>query len=137
LIPYLEDANLILTIEPNAPQYGADYLTKYQDSVELVDCINSNWIKTQIDTGCAIMVNDDPIDLYKLRKPSHIHLSSPNMAPVPSEFNFKPFLKVVLKNSYSKWLVIEMLSSLDKENREALGSAKWLIKVMREIQNED
>ena len=135
LIPHLENANLTLTLEPNAPQYGADFLTRYQDTIDIVKRINSSWIKTQIDTGCAIMVDDNPTELFRLYEPAHIHLSTPNLAPVPADSNFHPFLAEALRSNYREWLVIEMLCGLDKNGSEALNSAKWLVNEIKGLKH--
>ena len=135
LLPNLEEANLVLTLEPNAPQYGADFLIDYKEVVNLVNAIDSPWIKAQIDTGCALMVNDQPASIYKLLMQSHIHLSTPNLLPVPSSIDFKPFLETLYETNYQKWLVIEILGNSTEAPTQALYSAEWLASMIRSIEN--
>lgn len=109
LIPYLQESNVILTLEPNAPDYGADFLTHYEDVVFLSDALNSDWIKPQIDTGCAAMVGEDPIKLYKQRMPSHVHLSAPNLQPINVTPELISFMSGLDQLHYKNWVVLEML----------------------------
>ena len=126
LIPCLEENNIVLTLEPNAPNYGADYLTTYEDILKLVQVINSEKIKSQIDTGCLWMIDKSPEEAFKLLTPHHIHLSTPNLEQVPGNFNFSPLIKLVQNTNFAGWMVIEMLS-LGRNNLERVfSSIKWL-----------
>jgi sugar phosphate isomerase/epimerase len=134
LIPHLEEANLVLTLEPNAPQYGADFLTNYWEVVQLSEAINSPWIKPQIDTGCAAMLGERPDDLFREFNPRHIHLSAPNLAPVlPTKDNLS-FLQLLAKEKYKHWIVIEMLNTSQNGSKLALETAKWLVDEARYAQ---
>ena len=56
----LEENGVVLTMEPNAPGYGADFVTDYDSSVELCSRVGSAWVQPQVDTGCLSMAGDDP-----------------------------------------------------------------------------
>jgi len=135
LIPRLQENNLILTLEPNASKYGADYLVNYGEVVDLVNIINSPWIRPQIDTGCALLENDSLLDIYEEHIPSHIHLSAPDLLPIFSFSDFKPFLEVLNETNYQKWLVLEILGKTTEASKEALKSAEWLVMMVRGIEN--
>lgn len=109
LIPYLKEYEVILTIEPNAPDYGADYLTTYEDVLSLCDEISSKFIQPQIDTGCLWLVDRSPVDAFNLRAPHHIHLSTPYLEEVPGKYDFETFLDLACLENYAGWSVIEML----------------------------
>ena len=126
LIPLLEDNNIVLTLEPNAPQYGADFLIHYLDVVLLSDQIDSPWIKPQIDTGCLIMVDEDPTRSAEFRLPAHVHVSVPELGLPPSGIDFVPFFSTLRKLEYGKWIVLEMISNKPGEISDAIESARWL-----------
>jgi len=126
LIPILEDNNIVLTLEPNAPQYGADFLIHYLDAVLLSDQIDSPWIKPQIDTGCLIMVDEDPKGSAEFRLPAHVHVSVPELGLPPSDFDFVPFFSTLRRLEYDKWIVLEMLSKKPGEISDATEAARWL-----------
>ena len=128
LVPVLEDNNVVLTLEPNAPGYGADYLLSYADVLNLVRKIDAPPIAPQIDTGCLWMINEDPTKAFKNCIPEHIHLSTPNLGIVPGDYEFSEFLNLVKESNYKGWLVIE---SLNNSVREVLQSINWLTSELR------
>jgi sugar phosphate isomerase/epimerase len=131
LAPCLAGNNVVLTLEPNAPAYGADFLVTYEEVVDLAQQINSPNIRPQIDTGCLWMVGVQPEDAYKLMTPQHIHLSTPFLGEVPGNHDFNELLNVVKSTNYKGWLVIEMLSTEGDNLIKALDSAKWLTSYIR------
>lgn len=134
LIPHLEEANLVLTLEPNAPQYGADFLTNYREVVQLSEAINSTWIKPQIDTGCAAMVGEKPEDLFREFTPRHIHLSAPHLGTIlPIKDNLS-LLQLLAKEKYQHWIVIEMLNASQNGLKLSLETAKWVVDEARTAQ---
>ena len=80
--PILRENNVVLTLEPNAPEYGADFLLDYREVMELKNLMNSDYIGAQIDTGCLWMVKADPSEAIEIGIPKHIHLSTPNLDKV-------------------------------------------------------
>lgn len=123
LIPSLEKNNLVMTLEPNAPEYGCDFLLTYEEVRNLTSLINSDWVKPQIDTGCLWMVREDPSSAFHSEMPHHVHLSNPNLQDVPGDSNFDNFLSLIRASEYKGWLVIE---SLGETIEKALHAAKWL-----------
>lgn len=132
LIPILEENNLVLTLEPNAPDYGADYLTSYKEVTRLCKSIGSNRIRPQIDTGCMTLVDEDICDSLDLQIPAHIHISVPNLMKVPGNYEFSKFLNSICTYGYNGWLVIEMLSKTDDGTKDALDSLNWLVREIEE-----
>lgn len=133
LIPDLIENNIKLTLEPNAIAYGADFLTNYEQVVDLSLEINSPWILPQIDTGCMWMSKDDVEASFSSHQPGHIHLSLPNLEVFPATIDFRPFLNQVKHSEYSSWLVIEMLNkSGDLEN--VLSAAEKLHSLIKELE---
>ena len=123
LIPCLEQNSIVLTLEPNAPNYGADYLTTYEDTLRLSQRINSENIRPQIDTGCLWMVGEEPIKAFEILIPHHIHISTPNLGDVPGNWDFDGLFEKIKASDYSGWLVIEKLSN---SIADSLSSGRWL-----------
>ena len=135
LNPCLKENNIILTLEHNAPDYGADYLTTYEDVVNLSQRINSANIKPQIDTGCLWMVGSSPENAYELTKPHHIHLSVPNLEIVPGSYKFDRLMRQVKETSYKNWLVIEMLAAGSEPLSQVLSAIRWLVNYEKNLAN--
>jgi D-psicose/D-tagatose/L-ribulose 3-epimerase len=128
IIPSLERNNVVLTLEPNAPAYGADYLVDYASVVSLAQIIGSPQIAPQIDTGCMWMVGEDLVSSFKNFTPHHIHLSTPHLKEVPGAHDFGDFLQIIEYEEYCGWVVIESLGS---STEDAIFSADWLFRRMR------
>lgn len=127
LLPELEAAGVVLTLEPNAPAYGADYLTTYPAVVRLADLIGSPYVQPQIDTGCLAMVGEDVAADVGYRQPRHVHISSPRLAPVPGEADHRPLADGLRAAGYDHWVVLEMLADPAAPRDTVLGCARWLV----------
>jgi sugar phosphate isomerase/epimerase len=108
LEPVLAREGVVLTLEPNAPQYGADYLTTYDDCVRLADLVGSPWIAPQIDTGCLRMVDADIPAAIRTRTPAHVHVSAPNLGPVPADVDHRAISAELNAAGYDGWVTLEM-----------------------------
>jgi len=126
LIPELTDNEVILTLEPNAPVYGADYLTHYADILYLTDLIASQWVQPQIDTGCLSMVHENSADAARIRTPAHVHISAPHLAPPPIVSDHESLKDELTSASYAGWIVLEMLSTPTQPVESAVSAARWL-----------
>jgi sugar phosphate isomerase/epimerase len=127
LIPSLSEYRMVLTLEPNAPQYGADYLITYEDAIRLSRRIDSESIRPQVDTGCLWMIDKSPVQACELFTPHHIHLSTPDLGPFPGSYDFDPLFDVLRKSEYSGWMVIEMLHREDISLEDLESSINWLV----------
>lgn len=126
LEPDLAAGGVVLTLEPNAPAYGADYLTRYADVVRLSDLVGSDWIRPQIDTGCLAMVDDDAAAAALSRTPGHVHISAPDLAPPPGGLDHDRLATALRDTGYEGWVVLEMLPA-GEDPRPAAGAAMdWL-----------
>lgn len=126
LLPVLGDCGVVLSLEPNAPAYGADYLTHYAEIVALSELIASPWIQPQVDTGCLTMVHDDPAQAVWTQIPSHVHISTPNLLPPPGSVDHIALQKALVANRYDGWVVLEMLRATTDPLEAAVQSARWL-----------
>jgi D-psicose/D-tagatose/L-ribulose 3-epimerase len=125
-IPVLAEYGVVLTLEPNAPDYGADFLTTYKQVVEICDTVDSKWVKPQIDTGCMYLVDDDVVEATAMRTPSHVHVSMPELTPPPGRIEHERLRDVLQTSTYNGWLVLEMMAS-ERDSLEAtIQATKWL-----------
>ena len=127
LLPVLEDCGIVLTLEPNAPAYGADYLIHYAETVTLSDLVASPWVQPQVDTGCLFMVNDAPEHALRERRPAHLHISTPNLMPPPGSLDHVALRNALETTGYDGWIVLEMLQATTKPLQTAIESARWLV----------
>lgn len=126
LLPVLADCGVVLTLEPNAPAYGADYLTHYANTIALSDLIDSPWVQPQVDTGCLTMVHEDPAQAVQTRIPTHVHISTPNLQPPPGSVDHNAMKEALVNNAYGGWVVLEMLPTTPNPLEVAIEAAQWL-----------
>jgi sugar phosphate isomerase/epimerase len=126
LLPVLADSGVILTLEPNAPAYGADYLVTYAEVVELAARIGSPWVRPQVDTGCLAMVDDDWVDAVALEAPAHVHVSAPRLVPPPAGLDHRALAARLRSDRYAGWVVLEMLPVADSPQEALAATLQWM-----------
>lgn len=137
LEPVLSASGVTLTLEPNAPGYGADYLTRYSDVVTLSDTIDSSWVQPQVDTGCLTMVGEDPAHAIRTRTPAHVHISVPDLLPPPGPVDHAEVVRALAKTGYDGWIVLEMLPTPTEPLDTALAAARWLARTYSSLRPDD
>lgn len=65
--------DVIICIEPNAKQYGCNFIVNIEEALTIINKINHPNVLLNYDTGNAIMMND----FYKPKKIGHIQISAP------------------------------------------------------------
>lgn len=124
----LASTGVALSMEPNPPGYGADFLTTYEEVVALVDAVDSPWIQPQIDTGCLLMADRDPVKAVALRMPAHVHLSAPGLGDLPGSGTCHDPLRDVLEaGGYDGWLTVEILRDRISGDDDVIKSARWAV----------
>jgi len=123
LTPVFAESGVVLTLEPNAPVYGADYLTDYPDCVVLADMVGSGNVGVQIDTGCLYLVDSDPVAALNLREPDHVHISAPQLDPLPGPVDHAAFSTALVESGYDGWITMEMKRT---DEDVLLSCIEWL-----------
>jgi D-psicose/D-tagatose/L-ribulose 3-epimerase len=126
LVPTLTEYRVRLAIEPNAPDYGADYILNYADSVFVADMISSPWIGTNLDTGCLTMVGEDIPNAVRLRMPTHVHVSAPHLTSPPGLINHLEICSTLFEIDFDGWAVLEMLPVEPDPVSALLETSRWL-----------
>lgn len=107
------ERGLIFCLEPNAPGYGCDFLTKLDEAADMVAALDHEGIGLIVDTGNMAMVGDTPETAARYAHLArHLHLSRPNLAPVDEGDDFPgQVLAALLDTGYSGDVTIEMRRS--------------------------
>lgn len=110
-----EDAskrNLVVCLEPNPVQYGANFMVSNLETASVVRAVNHPAIQMQYDTGSA-QITGETSELEFLETADiigHIHISEPNMKPIGTgETNHEHFRSLFLKFWPDRLITIEML----------------------------
>jgi D-psicose/D-tagatose/L-ribulose 3-epimerase len=130
LIPSLAASNVVLTLEPNPSEYGADWLNTYADCVQLTEKINSFWIDAQIDVGCMNLSNEDVLEAIHNHTPRHVHFSVPGLGAIPGTIDFTPIVEALNELDYIGWVTLEMLNSKELTYEMVMHSVKEIVSII-------
>ena len=121
----LEANQVVLSIEPNAREYGADWVTTYEEAVDFVSISSSPWIQPQIDTGSMHMSGEDFIGAFKSFMPCHIHVSEPNLHLPPLAVDHEGFSAAISASEYRGWIALETLYQTGVSLESASRTLNW------------
>lgn len=107
----LQRYELTLTLEPNAPLYGADFITTYEEAVAIVHAVSSPYIATQLDTGNLCLSGENLVGAFRRHTPRHIHLSAPDLRPPSPGREIAEFMRCLHQSDYAGWVTLEALGS--------------------------
>jgi sugar phosphate isomerase/epimerase len=107
-----EAAGTAVVLEANPPEYGADFVTRAADAVELVSAVNHPGFRLHLDTGCMTLSNDPIRESFDAGFPwlRHFHVSEPNLDP-PGTFgrvDHPAFAAELRHRGYTHWVSLEM-----------------------------
>lgn len=104
---------MFFCIEPNAFEYGCDFITNTQEGIEFVQMVDHPHIGLNLDVGIMTM-NAEPYAeaiTQALRYTHHIHISEPFLKQIGmGGANHQVVAAVLRRVNYSKWVSIEMKS---------------------------
>ena len=104
--------DVVICLEPNAPQYDCDFITSAKEGDSLVRTVDSAGFGLHLDTACMTLAGDDieasiktSIDILK-----HFHVSSPMLDQVEErdDVNHRSAANALNENNYSGYVSIEM-----------------------------
>jgi sugar phosphate isomerase/epimerase len=102
------DHGVVLCIEPNARQYGCDFVTTAAEGHQLVDGIRSPGFGLHLDAGCMTMAGDPAANVAKY-PPRHFHISAPKLGPVvPEAADYQAFATSLRQIPHEHFVSIEM-----------------------------
>ena len=102
---------LILCVEPNPPQYGANFITDWREALALVKAVDTAGFGLHLDTGCIHMNGDDPAEAVRESRDAicHFHVSEPLLADFSSpEVDHQSAAQSLCDIDYQGWISIEM-----------------------------
>ena len=107
-----ENSGTCIAMEANPPEYGADFVTRSSEAIDLVETVNRSGFRLHLDTGCMTLAND-PIGATfdrGLALMKHFHVSEPNLDPPGSSgrVDHEAFALELQRKGYSGWVSLEM-----------------------------
>jgi D-psicose/D-tagatose/L-ribulose 3-epimerase len=111
--------NLKFCIEPNAKDYGCDFVTNITEAVDLVKKVNNPGFGLHVDAGVMTMNGENYEEVLDLAFPymEHFHISEPFLNHIcDSKTDHRRLGRYLKSRGYDKWVSIEMKSGLKDTN---------------------
>ena len=102
---------VVVVLEANPTEYGADFVTTAAEAVELVRAVDHPGFQLNLDSACMEMAGDNPGVVIPTVGPllKHFHASEPNLAPLgQGSVDHSRFASALSGARYKGWISIEM-----------------------------
>lgn len=130
-------AGVTLVLEPVPEAYGSDFLTSWQDTLEMVRAVAHPGLRLHLDTGCVLLGGGDIAEAIQVgaAELAHFHIAEPKLGgftqPVAHHVDAAAALCAI---GYERWLSIEMLEQGGSDAEEqALQALKFARSVYANI----
>lgn len=122
-------------IEPNAKEYGCDFITNTDEAIQLVKDVDSRGFRLHIDSAVIAMNSENIEESLGKALPftEHFHISEPFLELITTnKTNHQEFSRILKKLSYDKWVSIEMKNNVLSSNVEAVNrSLKFVSEIYK------
>lgn len=125
-----QEAGVLICLEPNPPEYGANFMTTAAETAQVVRMIDHPAIRMQFDTGALTMTREDAAGILASDGflVGHIHASEPGLVPLGDGSADHPTMAGLLSEALPSHIVtIEMVATEDEPHlvsiKRAIGIA--------------
>jgi sugar phosphate isomerase/epimerase len=79
-----QEHGVIVCLEPNPTQYGANFMTSSKETAQVVAAISHKAIRMQFDTGALTINRESPEEVLESNAAliGHVHASEPDLVPL-------------------------------------------------------
>lgn len=126
------DSGVVICLEPNPTQYGANFMTTAAEASHVVEQTNHPNIKLQIDSGAMAINNENAKSILETQMHSvgHVHLSEPDLLPIGDGYcDHAEFRAALNKYGHTDQIVcIEMLATDNEPSLLAISRALQFVR---------
>ncbi|MFO0805258.1 MAG: sugar phosphate isomerase/epimerase family protein [Gemmataceae bacterium] len=121
-------AGTCIVMEANPPVYGADFVTRAADAIELVERVNHPGFRLHLDTGCMTLAGDSIADTFARGSKwmKHFHVSEPNLDPPGTSGKVDHATFASELRNYTGWISLEMREGQPFDFAVFTQSVRWL-----------
>lgn len=121
-----QEQGVIVCLEPNPTQYGANFMTTSEETAHVVAAVDHDAIRMQFDTG-ALTINEEHPETVLANAAGligHVHASEPNLVPLGDGRTDHHLMHQTLQAYLPRHVVsIEMVATKDEPHLDSIERA--------------
>ena len=99
----------VIGMEANPPIYNTNYVNDTLSALELIERVNSEGFKLNLDVGTMIQNEEQVAELNgKVKLINHVHISEPGLKPIEERRLHMELKELLEKEGYNRFVSIEM-----------------------------
>lgn len=126
-----EAAGTTVVLEANPPQYGADFIIRAAEAIDLVRAVNHPGFRLHLDTACMYLAGDAIRQTLDdgFADLGHFHVSEPNLAlpGISSRVDHEAFARELSRRGYDSVVSLEMREPANFSIDAIASAMRWLI----------
>lgn len=127
--------NVTICVEPNAEEYGCNFLTNTGEVVSFIENVNHSHLKVHLDTGVLVLNHEDVKSAFSKASNylQHIHVSAPYLGEItPHKHVYEELALLFKETKYSGNIIIEMKQQ-SQNSQENYSVVKLSISLIQSI----
>lgn len=106
---YAASKAIVVGMEANPPIYKTNFINDTISALVLIDQVNSEGFKLNLDLGTVIYNGEDILEIEgKVSQISHVHISEPGLKPIEQRKLHVDLKEILIKENYQGYVSIEM-----------------------------
>ena len=106
---YASKKGTVIGMEANPPLYNTNYINGTFSALELIEQVDSDGFKLNLDVGTMIVNDESVMDLKsKVKCINHVHISEPCLRPIEERTLHFELKDILLSEGYKGFISIEM-----------------------------
>lgn len=115
----------VIGMEANPPIYNTNFINTTSDALSLIQEVDSNGFKLNLDVGTMIQLKEDiSVLIGNVHLINHVHMSEPYLQPIQKRTLHNDFMRLLCDEGYDRFISIEMSKTDDL--RTVSGCIKYL-----------
>ena len=109
----------VIGIEANPSIYGTNYINTTSEALELIELVDSDGFRLNLDVGCMIQ-NGENVGILegKAHLINHVHISEPGLAVIQKRRLHTELMRVLKEDNYRGFISIEMAKLVNVDELE-------------------
>lgn len=106
---YAINRNTIIGMEANPIIYNTNYINTTKEAIELIEEVNSDGFRLNLDLGTMIYNRESPDELKgKVKLINHVHISEPELKLIKKRELHQKVVNLLKQENYNGYVSIEM-----------------------------